>query len=364
MIRLPMALALLTLTWPGARAERPAVDPLAFFQPEVELSRKDLQTLQKGDSIVRLLPGHGKEVAVFTAMPVNADADRLVAWLRRIAQLRKSSYVLAIGRFSSPPRIDDLAALSLDDDDLNGIAKCEPGDCGLKLTAPEMHRLQAAIKGKPPGWKTTLQDEFRRVVLERVETYLAGGLTAMAPYEDKSKPTARAASFSAILKDSISITGRLPDFAGYLDNYPRTSSPGVESFLYWSKDRLGGKAQVSVTHVAIVRSADPALPEVLSAGKQVFATHYVNGSLGLTAMVRDQATGQRYLAYLTRSELDVIGGLFGGFARLIIEHRLKGEAPAVLRGLRERIESGEPLRHLQLETENCELKTLDCRVRS
>ena len=134
----------------------------------------------------------------------------------------------------------------------------------------------------------------------------------------------------------------MPEFAAYLEQYPRATDPAVESLFYWSKDRLDGKAEISVTQIAIVQSNDPSLPEALAAGKQVFATHYVNGSLSLTAVIRDPEDGRHYLAYLNRSDLDMIGGLFGGLVRRIIEHRVKNDVPAVLRGLRTRIESGEP----------------------
>ena len=50
---------------------------------------------------------------------------------------------------------------------------------------------------------------------------------------------------------------------------------------------------------------------VLVAGKEIFASHYVNASLGLTSLVHDEPGGRTYLVYLNRSEVDALGGLMG-----------------------------------------------------
>ena len=118
--------------------------------------------------------------------------------------------------------------------------------------------------------------------------------------------------------------------------------PGVESFVYWSKERLAGKPIVSVTHVNIALSSDPGLPQALVAGKAIFATHYVNAALALTAIVSGGPGRPNYLVYLNRSDVDALGGFLGGVVRWVAERRLKNEAAGVLEGLRRRLESGVP----------------------
>src|SRR5512133_1560929 len=89
----------------------PARDPFAFFQPSVTLSAEHRSELEEGRPVARIIASKGTEVAVFAALPVRIDGDRLVAWMRRIEELKKSTYVLAIHRFSDPPRLEDLADL-------------------------------------------------------------------------------------------------------------------------------------------------------------------------------------------------------------------------------------------------------------
>jgi len=101
-----------------------AADPFAFFRPSVVVSTDERLRLDEGQAIARVLPGEDRQIAVFAAVPVNVDGDRLAAWVWKIAELKTSAAVLAIGRFSDPPRLEDLGALTLDDADLDDIRDC------------------------------------------------------------------------------------------------------------------------------------------------------------------------------------------------------------------------------------------------
>ncbi len=319
------------------------LDPFAFFRPSVALRDRDRASLQQGTPFASIVEGDRHEAAVFSVVPVDrtVDADRLIAWIRNIAALKQSKYVLALRRFSTPPRLDDVAALSLDEGDLNDVKRCRPGKCGLKLSAAEIGELQRVIRSAGDGWKPAVQTTFRRMVLERVQTYSQKGQAALATYGDRQGAPSLESSFRGLVQRSAYLDGHVPKLAAYLTEYPSAPPPGVESFLYWSKEKLGSKAVVSATHV-IVLKGNGGDPDVVVATKQVFATHYMDASLGVTALVSDRSTDRRYLAYLNRSELDVLGGFWGGLVRLVLERRLKSEAPAVLRQLSERLASGAP----------------------
>jgi hypothetical protein len=74
--------------------------------------------------------------------------------------------------------------------------------------------------------------------------------------------------------------------------------------------------------------------------KQVYANHYKDGAVAVTAIAGSPT--RRYLVYAHRSDVDVLGGVWGGLARRMIERRVKDEAPGVLNALRIRLESGDP----------------------
>ena len=317
-------------------------DPFAFLRPSVVVSTEEGRLLDRGKPVAHVLPSQEPEVAVFAAVRVDVDGDRLVAWMRRIEELKKSANVLAIGRFSNPPAIEDLARLVLDDGDLEEIRDCRPRDCGLKLSAKEMAGLQRIAADAGTNWRPRLQEAFRAVVLGRVKVFMAEGQSALGPYADHRDPVWPATRFASVLGHSLFLTANVPGFARHLGRYPHSDAPEIESFVYWSKERLDGKAIVSATHVSILRSVEPGVPDALVAGRQVFATHYVNASLGVTMILRGQAGAPAYLAYVNRSEVDRLGGVFGGLVRRVMHRRLRTEAAEILQALRERLESGAP----------------------
>jgi hypothetical protein len=318
----------------------PAQDPFEFFKPSVTLTVDDRRQLDRNEPVARVIPSVDGEIAVFAAVPVAADGNRLVAWMRRIEELKRSSYVLAIGRMSDPPRIEDLAGLELDEEDIAQMRACKPGDCVIALSGDEMAQLQHAAAGAAGEWKAGVQREFRRIVLQRIRAYQTHGLGALAPYRNGDGEVHLAERFSTVLGHSAFLNTHAPQLAKYLERYPHAPLTNVESFLYWSKERLAGKPIISVTHVSILRGGNASLPDVLVAGRQVFATRYVNASLGVTALVRDGPA--RYLVYVNRSEVDVLDRWYGGLVRWFAERRVLAEAADILRGLRTRLERGDP----------------------
>jgi hypothetical protein len=250
----------------------------------------------------------------------------------------------AIGRFSTPPRLDDLAALALDGTELADLRKCRPGDCDIKLSAFEMGRISAAAARSGEDWESAVQRAFREVVLGRARDYLASGLGAAAPYVDGKRPVSPANEYSEV----AARIGLEPLYGSkalaYFAAYPRPDSDDVESFLYWSKETLGGgKPIVSITHVAIF--ADPAAPTAYAtvAARQVFASHYLTASLSFTIVAGGIDTDPQYLVYARRSRTDVFEGTFGWLIRSIVERRIRADGPDLLDGLRKKLEgSGLP----------------------
>jgi hypothetical protein len=316
-----------------------SVDPFAFFGSMVSITAEDRRQLDRDQPIARILPGKDLELGVFATIPVAADGDRLIGWMRRIEALKKSEYVLAIGRFSDPPRLSDLSGLALDESELDQIRSCKPGDCGLKLYAVEMNELQRAVERDAANWKIAVQSAFRTIVLNRIRAYLSG--RSQPPYADRKTLVSPDERFDALVAHSPFLVNRMPALAAHLRTSAHAPYPGAESFVYWSKERFAGKPMISATEMTIVRRYEPGVPEAIVTGKQIFGTHYVNASLAVTAIVPGPSSTQRYLAYVNRSEIDVLGGPLRSVTRWAIEHRFKAEAAGVLQELRKRLEQGD-----------------------
>lgn len=305
-------------------------DPFAWLQPAITLDADARSRVNRDEIVVRVLPSSDAEIGVFAAARVDADGETLAAWANAIAQLKNSPYVLMVRRFSDPPVLDDLDGLTLDDTDLATVRGCRPGNCDVKLAADDIVALRQAAVAAGPFWKDAVQWEFKRVILSRLAAYQTSGLPGMPPYADRHKAIDPRIAFDLLL-------ARSP----YLNS--NALGGGVtESFFYWSKEQYSaGKPVIAVTHVAIVRPEVPSAVRVAVVGREIFATHYRNASVGLTAVTEDEA-GRRYLVYVNRSQLDVLGGLFGAWKRAIIEGKLKSESADVFETVRRRLESGLP----------------------
>jgi hypothetical protein len=322
------AAALLLLT-PGV-VTATGQDPFSWLRPAISIDAAALGRLDRGEVVVRVLPATDGELAVFAAARVNADPDTFAAWMNAIGELKKSRFVLGMRRLSDPPAFEDLQGLSLDDEDLNDLRSCRAGDCNVKLTTEDMETLRHAADVGGQEWKTAVQEEFRRVVWNRILAYRTTGFTGLTPYADRRR-----------MVEPNRALGALLDRSPYLQSSGFVHAD-VSSFFYWSKEQYGaGKAVIGVTHVEIVRSRQAGPMRVAAVSREVFATHYRNASLGLTAMTED-TSGQRYLIYVNRSQLDLLGGIFGAWKRSVLEGRLKSESAGVFSEIRRRIESGSP----------------------
>ena len=321
--------AIVALLLPAALAAT-APDPFAWLQPVVALDRAARSRLDRGEVIVRVLPAGDGEIGVFATARLDAEPEALVEWVNAIARLKRSPYVLMVRRFSVPPDLDDLKGLTLDEGDLAAIRDCRPGDCELKLAGDDIVVLRQAAFAGGSHWKDAVQTEFKRIVLGRLAVYEAAGFSAVPPYADRRKPTDPRVALDVLLAHSP-----------YL-HFDVLGADPPESFFYWSKEQYGaGKAVIAMTQVDIVRPQRPSAVRVAVISREIFATHYRNASLGLIAVTED-ATGQRYLVYVNRSQLDLLTGVFAGWKRALVEGKLKSESVSVFNEVRRRLESGSP----------------------
>jgi hypothetical protein len=330
-----------------------------FALPDVVMSDGNTARAQAGLPVVEVLPARDREVAVLGVVKVGIDSDRLLSWVRQVEELHRSPYVPVAHRFSDPPTLDDVRDLALDDQDLDDLRECRPERCGLKLSSGEITEIRRAISDAGREWRKAAQVAFRRTMVDRARMYFAAGHASVAPYHDHKSPVLPGEEFD-VLSRNMKLEKTAPTgMASYLRSYPGVKEPKAESFLYWSKETLGGaKPIVAITHVSVFASPPPSGEETFAthrgadtvtvAFKQVYATHYLTASLSLMWLTPAIDHSPRYLVYVRRSRADVLGGVFAGVLRRLIEHRIRSEAPPVLDSLRRRLET-EPVRDTSSE---------------
>jgi len=229
--------------------------------------------------------------------------------------LRKSnSAILEIGSFGSVPALDDLKDLTLEPGDIDDLKECVVGDCQIKLSAPMIERFRKEIDWTAPDYQIRVTNLFKEMLIAYVKDYRARGETALIEYSDKS--------------DSISVATEqraLTSAAGYVNSFLGDTKSGLQLLqetLVWSKIKFGLKPVISVNHISIYKRNSDAGPQVLIASKQIYANHYFNAFLALTAFVNvPGTTNASYLVYENRSRADGLEGPFGKLKRGVVEKK-------------------------------------------
>jgi hypothetical protein len=223
---------------------------VTFMREAIGLSEAQVASVEAGEVVTRQLPAADKsEIAAFGAVRVHGDR---AAFLRQagsdVGKTRKSGAILEIGRFSRPPRLEDLAGLTLDEDSFAAVRECKPGDCGIKLSRSTMEKVQGEIDWKAADARARAAQVLKEMLVDYTAAYMRGGTAAMATYADKESPIETSAEFGKILTASPYLVEYVPELHRYAEEYPKASLSGAEDFFYWSKDKYAPKPTISLFH--------------------------------------------------------------------------------------------------------------------
>jgi hypothetical protein len=125
-----------------------------------------------------------------------------------------------------------------------------------------------------------------------------------------------------------------PDLFRYLDEFPRATGEGSDSFLYWSRERFGLKPVISISHSALQRRNGL----VVFGSKQVFASHYFESSLGMALFIPVPGASYSYVTYLNRSRVDTLRGLLAPLARVVAARRARDGLERMLIDVKRKLE--------------------------
>lgn len=287
------------------------------------LTADQWKAVDSGDPQAKVLETQEKrEVAIVGVAHLRANTACFITQLQDIENFKKNPAVLRIRKFVRPLDPPDLEGFSLEAGDLAGLRNCRVGECNVKLPVAAVERLGRDMDWSRPDYAPRAQSIFREELLAYVEAYLDRGNASLIEYRDKNKPVRLADEFRSVLDARPGLSGLVPEFHDYLAQFPSGPLPGVSEFFYWSTESFGLKPVASITHVSIYVQPGRAV----IASKQIYASHYFDASLGLTAALDDpgQASGPgMYLVYVNRSHIDFLGGFFRGLRRALARGRLR-----------------------------------------
>jgi hypothetical protein len=323
---------------PGAPASDIDVGVRGVMTRHLSFGATELADLERGKVVKHAIdtsaPG---EVAVVGAVRVHAPKSRFLERLRDIERFKRGPEVLQIGRFSNPPGIEDLAALTIDRDDFDPRG-CRVGDCSVRLPADVIQRVAREIDANAPDAQAQAGVLFKQVLLDQVKAYVSGGAGRMVQFDHGQRPIRPVDEFAGLLKNASAIGALVPGLPEHLANFPANRVEGAEDFLYWSKEKFGMGPFVSITHVTIVC---PSRQTCVATTKDVYSSHFLDASLSLTVAVDAVGTPDAfYLFYANRTRANALKGLFSGLRQAIVERRARASLETNLRRLKTELETG------------------------
>jgi len=275
------------------------------------------------------------EVGVVGAVRINAPKAKFLARVRDIARFKSSPDVVQIGRFSRPPTLDDLAALTVEAADFDSRA-CRVGNCGVRLPAAVIRRVEREIDPGAPDVLRRAAALFKQVLLDDVTAYVNGSPGRFEQYDDGARAIRPLDEFDGVLRSSPALDALVPGLSDHLKNFPTGRLPDADDFLYWSKEKISMSAFITVTHVTIVC---PSAATCVIATKDVYSSRYIDASLAMSIATDSLETPSAfYLVYGNRSRANALKGGFSSLKRAIVERRARGNLEQYLRTLKAQIE--------------------------
>lgn len=316
----------------GASRTAPDVPTPQALLKQVGFSAHEIERVNRREVVARTNDADGSAVALAVATIMEVPAAFYLEKFRAITSFKTGPEVKQIGRFGRTPSAADIAPLLLEQADVDDLRTCRPGSCGLRLDAEGIAQL-----ARPDARLDTSSSAMRSYLVAYAARYLAAGNGALMEYRSTSQPRRIFDELATILGKSQYLRQHWPALFDAVANYSGSLPEGLDGFIYWSKEKFGPRAVVSLTHV-VVSPLEQGRAAVATKG--IYATHYGDASLGLTMLLEEgtPAAPRTMVIYVNRSRLDVLGGVFGAIKRPLVRSRAREGAERTMRALRERTE--------------------------
>jgi hypothetical protein len=294
----------------GAAALRGADEapPRPFLKTVIQLTDDQIASVEKGEVVTKQLATSDKpEVAAFGVVKTTGNPDTLLRLARDVKAFRQVPQIPEMGMFSSPPKLEDLKALTHPPDDVAALKKCQPGSCDVKLGSAALEKV-SKLDWKAADSTGQAVALMNQMMVDFVTAYQSGGTDALGNVMDKKQTKTRAEEYRKLLANSPYLVTYVKEFNGYLESYPKGTLPGAEDIFYWTKDTFGLKPVVSLYHMTLYKDPRGALV----ANKLLAASHFFNASLEIIAGIPTPDGKGLYLLDLYRTRLDPPTGMLSG----------------------------------------------------
>ena len=310
-------------------AGTPDPDLLKVLTQRASFGADEIAALERGEPVATLISSTDpREVAVCGAIELPSDPESALKAFQLSMNLKAKSN-LASGKFSNVPTVQDLSSLTLSDSDIADLKTCTVGDCKLKLSAAMIQRFQNTIDWNAADYKEQANQLFRLMMVEYVTAYVRKGDGALIEYADESVRLPLAREQNSLLTNLLYVNEAAPEFIRHLKAFPQSTLP-VERSLSWAKIDFGFKPVLMITDVSTYRSKVNGIPQVLVLSKQIYASHYFDASLSLTAAIGNETQTKSDLLYVNHSRSSALASTFSNFKHKIVSGRATEDLKSLL----------------------------------
>jgi len=295
------------------------LDLRRFFRQDLGLTENQIADIQKGKAVVNALPPRTPaEVFLLGAIYIHAAPERYLQFERDFDRRRELPAYWALVVFSNPPQLSDLKNFAFDNDEIQALKKCTPGDCQLQLPASSIETFHSSIDWSAPDVYEQVNGLLQTTALERLLAYQKDGNQALGTYNDKHDPTVVPQQFAYMLTYTRALPAHLPDFYTYLLAYPNAKPLNVEDKFYWARVKFGLKPTLRVVHLITMRGNANDPVAYAFAEKQLYSSHYFETALDLSFCIRGNGDPKHpgfYLIVAMGSEQAGLTGAKGSIVR-------------------------------------------------
>jgi hypothetical protein len=300
----------------------------------------ELASLAGGQVIARVeSTGDTGELFTVGAVSVRSTREQTAAYYDQLISYVDGQVTLGFGRFTNPPTLENVKTLTLDDDEIDAIRTCKPRDCDLQISGEGLQTIRREIDWKAPDVMLRVQAAVRQAMVNYVAAYMQRGDDALVTYIDTSSPVSLKNEWRGILANSRYFQDYVPALREYLLSFPQPPLPGGHDVFYWVKEAYGLKPTVSIVH-SVIYHPPQQQGRITIAQKQIYASHYYDGSLALANLYEtvDQGRPTTVVVYANRSRGDLLKGGFGGLKRKIARAQARTAAIDTLATIQTQLE--------------------------
>ena len=308
----------------------------SYLSSVVRLTSAERKRLIDGAPITKVLHADtDNEVVVVGLVWISAPMRRYVAAVRDIETFERGGSFTVTRRISTPPRLDDFAALRLPAEDVAALRTCRIGRCKLKLGEQAIHAFRTKVDWNAADPQSSADAVMRQLAYEYVTGYLEGGNAGLVVHRDHAQPLFVASELRSMIDAVPPLTASMPGVRRYLIEFPRATLPNVTSFLYWQEAQFGLKPTIRISHVVIQEGPD----DTVVASKMLYASHYFWTALELRVLVPDPSRGPGFwFVTINRSRSDGLSGFSGFFVRSRVRAEVQRGTLTALASTKSRLE--------------------------